>query len=588
MSGIEIAGIVLGVVPVAFKAAIEAWRVLDDAISFDDDTEDLVIRLETIKAHLGIWAAKAELTNGKLAPALVPLEELLERTLKRIRDLVVEVEQQGQKYGIVAKEPGQPDSKKVTATVIQMRRSLHSIITGSRSKTGLEKLLEEEASLHSKAEHNETSFPKRLCWAIRDKKKFGEFITILETHVRGLQNLAIETDRKEIQREGTRLALEIIHGMSQPEALILLQNVSGWDDEFSQIDVNSLARWKSIVLQEPTSSGTTSSTAEDWSLDESNDNIRAKNRFLKKGHINPEVIYLFEKKEYDTNIDDKPKDLLRERIRQLVSLLGGLSAQRKLHTLKAVGYIDDPNHHCWWIVFQFLQSPMEFSELPSCEPLSLHKLFSSPVKPALEVRYRLAKRIVDTFARLYGSGWMHKGINSKNIIFPQIYSEESLVAFGSLQKALVQGFNYSRQMTQSQTIDRGKVLNDLEAAIYRHPSYQGEAASGYQIHYDIYSLGLVLLEIALWGPLMDFLAAKSRPGKEPPVTLSPDMQRFHEAESFELKRRIMIRVVHELAYRVGTKYKEMVQWCLNLQGPVTAIEFYDTVAVPLDELCDQI
>src|SRR5262249_53929570 len=97
MSGIEIAGIMLGVVPVAFKAAVEAWRVLDDAISFDDDTEDLVIRLETIKAHLGIWAAKAGLTNGKLAPALVPLEELLERTLKRIRDLVVEVEQQGQK-----------------------------------------------------------------------------------------------------------------------------------------------------------------------------------------------------------------------------------------------------------------------------------------------------------------------------------------------------------------------------------------------------------------------------------------------------------------------------------------------------------
>jgi hypothetical protein len=183
---------------------------------------------------------------------------------------------------------------------------------------------------------------------------------------------------------------------------------------------------------------------------------------------------------------------------------------------------------------------------------------------------------------------MHKGINSKNIVFPQIYSMVSVQSFASIQTALVQGFNYSRPLTQAQTIDRGKVLNDLESAIYRHPYYQGEAASGYQIHYDIYSLGLVLLEIALWGPLMDLLAAKHRPGKEPPVALSPDMPRFHEAEAVELKRRVMIRVGSELAYRVGTKYKEVVRWCLDLEGPVTAIEFYNMVAIPLDELCGQV
>lgn len=221
------------------------------------------------------------------------------------------------------------------------------------------------------------------------------------------------------------------------------------------------------------------------------------------------------------------------------------------------------------------------------EPLSLQKLLPSSLKPALEARYRLAKRLVDTFALLYGSDWMHKGINSKNIIFPQIYSSKSEQSFGSLQSALVQGFNYSRQLTQSQTIDRGKVLNNLESAIYRHPYYQGEAASGYQIHYDIYSLGLVLLEIALWSPLMDFLEAKYRPGKEPPIVLSRDMHRFHEAEAVELKRRVLMRVQNELAYRVGTKYKEVVQWCLNLEGPVTAMEFFNMVAIPLEDLCTQ-
>ncbi|KAF2194152.1 hypothetical protein K469DRAFT_455938, partial [Zopfia rhizophila CBS 207.26] len=535
-------GLVVGVVPVAFKAAVEAWRTLDDAITFDDDTENLIIRLETLKAHLAIWAAKARLTNGKLVPALLPLEELLERTLRRIRDLVIEVEQQGKKYGIVTKVPGESDSKRATAAIIQMRRSLHSIITSSRSKTNLGNLVEGEASPQLKAERNETSVSRRVYWAIRDNKKFEEFIGMLERHVRGLQSFTIETDRKEIQQGGTRPALEIIRRLSQPEALSQLRH--------------------SILLQRTPSLGMRASEAEDWSLVGSSGENRSRIRFLKKVRIDPEVTYLFEKKEYDMNISDDLKDLLRESIRKLVSLLGGSGAQRKLHTLQAVGYVDDPDYHCWWIIFQFPQSPMDAFELRSSEPLSLHKLFSSPLKPALEARYRLAKRLVDTFARLYGSDWMHKGINSKNIIFPQVYSEASFSGFGSTQMALVQGFNYSRQLTQAQTIDRGKVLNDLESALYRHPSYQGEAASGYQIHYDIYSLGLVLLEIALWGPLMDFLAAKYRPGKEPPIALSPDMRRFHEAEAFELKRRVMIRVVHELAYRVGTKYKEIVQWCL--------------------------
>lgn len=589
MSGLEVAGVVLGAVPIAFKAAVEAWRTLDDAISFDDDTEDLIIRLETVKARLGIWATKAGLTDGELISSLHSVEELLERTVRRIRDLVIEVEQQGKKYGIVTKEQGESDSKRVTAAVIQMRRSLHSIVTSSRSKSNLVQLAEREATLQSTAQRGETSASRRVYWAIRDKKKFEDFIDTLEKHVRGLQDFTVEIHHKEIRQEGTRLALEIIRGLSQPEALSRLQSAPEWDNGLSQIDVSSLAQWKAIMQQRTPTLEMCSVGAGDWSLAGSNGDDRVKTRFLKSGRLHPEVTYLFEKKEYDMNISDELKDLVRESIGKLVSLLGESSAPRKLHTLQAVGYVDDPDHHCFWIVFQFPLGPIGPSapDPRTSEPLSLQKLFSSPLKPPLEARYRLAKRLVDTFARLYGSEWMHKGINSKNIVFPQIYSPVSVQSFASIQTALVQGFNYSRLLTQAQTIDRGKVLNDLESAIYRHPYYQGEAASGYQIHYDIYSLGLVLLEIALWGPLMDMLAAKHRPGKEPPVALSPDMPRFHELEAVELKRRVMIRVGSELAYRVGTKYKEVVRWCLGLDGPVTAIEFYNMVAIPLDELCGQ-
>jgi SH3-like domain-containing protein len=84
---------------------------------------------------------------------------------------------------------------------------------------------------------------------------------------------------------------------------------------------------------------------------------------------------------------------------------------------------------------------------------------------------------------------------------------------------------------------------------------------------------------------MALLAAKYRLEKAPPVTLSPNMRQFYEPEARELHRRVNLRTKEEVAYRMGTKYKSAVQWCLNLEGPVTAIDFYNTVAIPLDDLC---
>ncbi|KAF1977220.1 hypothetical protein BU23DRAFT_527657 [Bimuria novae-zelandiae CBS 107.79] len=584
MSGFELPGFVVGVVPLVLKSAIEAWKVLDDTISFSEDSEDLIIRLETVKAHLGIWATKAGLTDGELLDSLVPLEELIARTLRRIRDLVTELERQGAKYGLVVFEAQGNDTRSTTATIVQMRRSLRSIIRASR-KTNIAARLEAEAA--SPQHSANPGIPRRVCWAVRDRRMFESFVSMLERHVSGLQNFVIEQDRKRAQQEGTRLALEIIRGLSEQNALSQLTDVSGWDEDFSQMNVGTLAKWKAITVTSTPSPVKSTGDVKDWSLSSISAEDRARSRFIKRGRINPEAAYLFEKKEYDPNIDDISKDQLKDRIQQLWALLSDSKSQRHLHTLQALGYLDDVDHHCWWIIFHFPLGPIDALDDKANQPISLRSLYAAPYKPPLEARYKLAKRLVDTFARLYGSDWMHKGINSRNIIFPHINTPSILGSIRSISAALVQGFNYSRQLTQAQTIDRGKVLNDLEASIYRHPLYQGDAASGYQIHYDIYSLGLVLFEIALWGPLIDMLAAKFRPGKEPPVELKPDMLKFHEIEALELRRRIDIRVEHELAYRVGTKYKDVVQWCLNLKRPVTAIEFYNMVAIPLDDICGQ-
>ena len=587
MSGLELPGLVFGVVPLVLKAAVEAWKVLDDTVSFSDDTEDLIIRLETVKAHLGIWATKAGLTDGELHESLVPLEELIARTLRRICDLLTEVKQQREKYGLITVDNDTKKKASTAAAVVQMRRSLRSVITKSAPiQSNIAAAVEAEAvRLGTSKTSEDPNVFERVYWAVHHKRKFESFVSMLEKHVDNLRNFIAERDRKTAQQDGARLALNIIQGLSERGELSQLTGISGWDESFSQIDVGALAQWKAIAVAKVTPTTRVTADNEDWSLNSIQSVDREKMRFIKRGRSDPEAAYLFEKKEYDPNITDDSKDQLKDRIQQLISLLREPASQRHLNTLQALGVLDDLEHHCWWMVFRFPLGPIDASGGATIQPLSLHTLYTAPYRPPLEARYKFAKRLVDALSRLYGSNWMHKGISSKNIIFTQVHSTHTLKSFKSINTALLQGFNYSRQLTQTQTIDRGKVLNSLEAAIYRHPLYQGEAASGYQIQYDIYSLGLVLFEIALWGPLMNMLAAKFPPGKEPPVALSPNMQHFHEIEALELKRRVDMRVEHELAFRVGTKYKDLVQWCLNLKGPVSAIEFYNMVAVPLDELC---
>ncbi len=156
---------------------------------------------------------------------------------------------------------------------------------------------------------------------------------------------------------------------------------------------------------------------------------------------------------------------------------------------------------------------------------------------------------------------MHKGIRSENVIFPGI-CEERLAAQRKgrpISLCHTLGFEYSHQDTEAVTIDKGKHLGDIQAAIYRHPDYQGEATSGHTMKYYIYSFGLVLVEIALWTPLLAFLAAKE-PKLPTSIHLSSTMTSFHREEALELKNRVLGKVKVEMGFREGSRFRDVVQW----------------------------
>jgi hypothetical protein len=93
--------------------------------------------------------------------------------------------------------------------------------------------------------------------------------------------------------------------------------------------------------------------------------------------------------------------------------------------------------------------------------------------------------------------------------------------------------------------------------------------------YDIYSLGMVLLEIATWKPLRLFTER-------------------HTGETPEAFRNIMVtKYVPRICKEVGTRYYEVVERCLNgyfddideenpMLGDVSV--FYTAVVEPMSEL----
>ena len=615
----------VGLARLAYSTAAKAWTTVGDAISFPEDSEDLLIRIETSRARFDIWGSLSGLEHGPLHHSLVPFEGLIERALRRIDQLFSNADQLRERYGLVIEDASEQDVEEQKSRIARMQRSLRA--ANAHLKYLGEKQSPTDPRAHPSVNPGST---KRLQWAIKDRAMFGVLIGLVEAHVDGLQKLLSESQLRTSQQEVTRFAIQVVGSSSDTQSLSALtttdtavnkrfdelparnflfpqaelaelEDLPRWYNEASprqqqsEIDMRFLAQLKIISCQ-PGSAITGLVKTEHFDLRDVPLINRKKGRFLHRAGSSKDVCYLLEKKQYDSNITEQDKVTLEKRIQRLVSLLSVPHAARELHTLQAVGYVDDPELHSWWLAFRFPLPAIVpvSSNLIQKQPLSLRKIFSLPFKPPLEKRYQLAKKVAHTLAKLYGSDWMHKSITSDNIIFPQLYDENQSVPFHAISSALIQGFSYSRQHTEAQTIDQGKVLRDLESAIYRHPNYQGVTASGYRIQYDIYSFGLVLFEIALWTPMISLLAAVPRQSSNAAVQLSPDMKHFHQVEALELRRRVMLRVDSELAFRVGTRYCEVVKWCLGFSQsdfddePWRAgVEFYNNVLIPLEEISNK-
>ena len=183
----------------------------------------------------------------------------------------------------------------------------------------------------------------------------------------------------------------------------------------------------------------------------------------------------------------------RVRVMTLAQMLHA-SKPRSLCAPTCVGYIDDVAAHgrFGWIF------AMPLGSRRTTTLRSLHSILGDVrCKPTLTQRVALAWKLASSLLHLHTCDWLHKGMHSGNVIFAfdgDRYDPET---------PILSGFEYSRSQNSSTISTSPEPIWDM----YRWPSIQNEApkTATSRKTYDIYSVGLILLEVAHWKTLREIM-----------------------------------------------------------------------------------
>lgn len=248
-------------------------------------------------------------------------------------------------------------------------------------------------------------------------------------------------------------------------------------------------------------------------------------------------------------VDSRSKSSRLEKLQKSLEQLQQNARISHLALLKFLGYcIDEPNARYAFLYqmpvdyFPFLQNPSDL--LKELKPVPLVALFPSSDDyrekrmPNLETRFRLAYDLLMSALHLRSQNVVHGNINSSNVIFfpgrNNSSSDESGLAPDLRRPYLTSPARFSSD---------GPTPEPLPTTMYRHPEDKRSVEDDAAWAYDLYSLGLVLLEIGLWAPVGRLWKMK------------------YDRSWF--KHRVEDLYVKKLGPKCGTAYLQAVQLCLD-------------------------
>jgi hypothetical protein len=284
----------------------------------------------------------------------------------------------------------------------------------------------------------------------------------------------------------------------------------------------------------------------------------------------------------DRRCYDPSRDNLKY-IRQVVSQTARILSETDVETtsiLACLGFIHRPELNRFDLI---LSIPKSLSPtIKELEPRSLRHMLTDPeygdyTYHSLSKRLHLAKKLASAVFYIHTSKLVHKNIRPENILmFPGSNDDGQPSSLPKrrdafpyeLGKPVLVGFENVRQVEAEWVSKRNGSLT-WEEDIYHHPSRHGAAAAKYySVQHDVYCLGIVLIEIALWRSFVmfttktnDFEPNKTvfRKGKE----LVEGLEKGDIAVSNNLKDEMEKLAKSEVPIAMGDKFSRVILTCLN-------------------------
>lgn len=190
--------------------------------------------------------------------------------------------------------------------------------------------------------------------------------------------------------------------------------------------------------------------------------------------------------------------IIQDRVAKLAALLGSSMKPSAFRAPKCLGYFrdekgdDEPR-------YGLIYEPPNPSVTDLRTMTSLRDLLDSTPPPSLNKRVALACVLSESLLYLHAVNWLHKGVRSESVLFfPE--GKNGSTDGALLSDLVLAGFDCARPDLLEELTIRNP--SNVQQDMYRHPSLlQHNSGTTYQKSYDIYSLGIVLTEIALWSPV---------------------------------------------------------------------------------------
>jgi hypothetical protein len=227
--------------------------------------------------------------------------------------------------------------------------------------------------------------------------------------------------------------------------------------------------------------------------------------------------------------------------------------------------------------------------------------------PSLSRRVRLAQELATSVSYVHTFNFVHKNICPESVLLIDggEQQQQALTTTTTRQQrtSFLIGFESFRSVGGKTSLAGDE---DWAANLYRHPERMSEfPAEEYRMQHDIYSLGVCLLEIGLWEPLVEYGRSDDDDDdddtEQMPVygRVCREFARMQRSWVF-LKDFLVGLAKEELPRKMGDRYAEVVVTCLtcldrdgdfgeedegaDADGILVGVRFIETIFAQLNEI----